>query len=267
MTQDEHEPRINFLIAGVQKAGTTALSRFLSAHPSLFLLKHEQHFFDKDAVDWERPDYAPYEKRFSAAQPDQLVGEKTPSYLFWDHALDRILAYNPAMRLIISLRNPVDRAYSHWKMETIRGHETRSFSYAIRDGRVRIMKHDGGRHKNKRRFSYVERGFYTGQIKRALALFPRDQLFFLTNTILADDQEGCLDRLCQFLQIDAFGKYPPSERIFPQYVNSDGLHETAPVNGAHFSEEDSAYLNDLYRDDIVETASLTGLDLGHWLSA
>ena len=143
--QHEHEPRISFLIAGVQKAGTTALSRFLAAHPALYLAKHESHFFDKDAVDWDRPDYAPYEKRFRAAKPDQLVGEKTPIYLFWDHVLDRIQAYNPAMRLIVSLRNPADRAYSHWKMETRRGHETRSFSYAIRDGRARINDHDGGR--------------------------------------------------------------------------------------------------------------------------
>jgi sulfotransferase family protein len=266
MMQHEHEPRISFLIAGVQKAGTTALSRFLAAHPALYLAKHESHFFDKDAVDWDRPDYAPYEKRFRAAKPDQLVGEKTPIYLFWDHVLDRIQAYNPAMRLIVSLRNPADRAYSHWKMETRRGHETRSFSYAIRDGRARINEHDGGRHTSKRRFSYVERGFYAGQIKRALALFPREQLFVLTNDGLAGDQKGCLDRLCRFLQIDAFEKYPPSERIFPQQTKFDQMDQGAPVKVAPPLAEDSAYLNDLYRDDILETASLTGLDLRDWLA-
>ena len=267
MAQGKHEPRVSFLIAGVQKAGTTALSRFLAAHPALYLAKFEQHFFDKDAADWEQPDYAGYEERFRSAKPGQLVGEKTPSYLFWDPALERIQTYNPAMRLIISLRNPADRAYSQWKMETRRGHETRSFSYAIRDGRARINDHDGGRHRNKRRFSYIERGFYADQIKRALTLFPRAQLFFLTNNGLADDQEGCLDDLCRFLQIDPFRKYPPSERISHQLTKFDLLNEVVPVKFAPPSKEDIVYLNTLYRDDILETASLTGLDLGHWLTA
>ena len=267
MTQTNNPPRVSFIIAGVQKAATTALSRFLATHPNAFLPKHEAHYFDHDKLDWANPDHASYEKRFVAAKPGQLVGEKSPSYLFWDHALGRIRNYNPAMKLIVSLRNPVDRAYSHWRMETYRGNETRSFSYAIRDGRKRIAVHDGGRNKNKRRFSFVERGFYAAQIEQALALFPREQLLFLTNCDLAKNQRTCLDRLCHFLNIDTFRKYPPDEKILPRYLNVTPaqvrpLEEMAPLLG-----DDVKYLRGLYGDDISRTEALTGLALGHWLSS
>ena len=114
------KPRVDFAIAGVQKAGTTALFDYLSDEPELSLSHvKETHFFDDDERDWARPDYAPYHALFDA--PDgRLRGEATPIYLYWPKVLERICAYNPAMKLIVVLRDPVERAWSHWRMEFAR---------------------------------------------------------------------------------------------------------------------------------------------------
>ena len=99
--------RVSFLIAGVQKAGTTALFDYLSEVPGLELpAVKEAHFFDdEERIDWAAPDYAPYHALFGA--PDRCWGEATPIYLYWPNALERIRAYNPAMKLILLFRDPV----------------------------------------------------------------------------------------------------------------------------------------------------------------
>jgi hypothetical protein len=95
------------------------------------------------------------------------------------NSLERIAAYNPRMRLILIFRDPIERAWSHWKMEYARGAETESFAWSIRDGRSRV---DAGsvRAGLHRVYSYVERGFYGAQVERLLALFPREQVLFLS---------------------------------------------------------------------------------------
>src|SRR5688572_4249341 len=110
-------PRVTFLIAGVQKGGTTALFDYLGDYPDIVLADaKELHFFDDEAQDWSAPDYGAYNARFSdpAGRP---CGEATPIYTYWPNSLERIAAYNPAMKLVVMLRDPVERAWSHWRME------------------------------------------------------------------------------------------------------------------------------------------------------
>ncbi|MGP3699493.1 hypothetical protein [Rhodobacter sp. NSM] len=73
------------------------------------------------------------------------------------------------MCLILPLRDPVERAHSHWRMEVARGNESLSFSEAIREGRARVAR-------NGRVFTYVERGFYGAQLERLETCFPREQV-------------------------------------------------------------------------------------------
>lgn len=255
------KPCVNFLIVGAQKAGTTALSTFLSAHSDLFLPKVEAHYFDVDTLDWEAPDYEVYERKFRAALPHQLIGAKIPIYMFWDNSMERIHAYNPDIKLIAVLRHPAHRAYSNWKMEAIKGLETMSFSDAIRTGRARSLVNEDEKQLNKRRFSFVERGFYAPQIERMLKYFGRDQILFLTNDQMKTNQPGCLDQVCLFLDVDKFETYPPNATIQPKL----NLFQPSQINLLPASVEDMAYLNRVYADDIVVTAALTGLDLNHWL--
>jgi len=192
--------RVGFLVAGAQKAGTTALFDYLAEFPTLEMPPvKEAHFFDdEEQVDWSAPDYARYHELFSSR--DCLWGEATPIYFYWPNALERIRAYNPAMRLIFLFRDPVERAWSHWKMEYARGKETEPFAWCIREGRARMA--NGSPYPGFHRvYSYVERGFYGRQLARALTLFPRDQILTLSSEQLKNDPTATLAAICRFLGI------------------------------------------------------------------
>jgi sulfotransferase family protein len=117
-----------FLVVGVPKAGTTTLAAALAAHPDVFMsAEKELHFFDGSRLseDW-------YRAQFADAAPDAVaVGEATPTYILNAKALDRMTELVPDARLIVIMRNPVDRAYSHyWWNRALK--ERRGFAEAVR---------------------------------------------------------------------------------------------------------------------------------------
>ena len=193
------EDRVAFIVAGVQKGGTTALFDYLGDEPGVSLSQvKEAHFFDDETQAWAQPDYGAYHANF-AAFDGRPRGEATPIYLYWPHSLERIAAYNPAMKLIVVLRDPVTRAWSHWKMEYARGVETHPFAWCIREGRQRLFDAEPwGVH---REVSYVERGFYGEQMAGLLDLFPREQVLVLRAEDLRADPGATLSQVRGFLGI------------------------------------------------------------------
>jgi len=247
------EKRVGFLIAGVQKAGTTALFDYLTEVPALELPSvKEAHFFDdEENVDWAAPDYARYHGLFS--DPDRLWGEATPIYLYWPNALERIRAYNPAMKLILLFRDPVERAWSHWKMEYARGKETEPFAWCIRDGRARMA--EGTPYPGFHRvFSYVERGFYGRQLARLLTLFPRDQLLLLSSDALSRDPTGTIESVYAFLGLRA-----PSREIAPR-ISRPAANIDYP---ATLSDSDVIFLQRQFGDEMERFALLGGSSFSH----
>ena len=239
---------VEFLIAGVQRGGTTALHSFLSRHPDLYLPTcKELHFFDDESLDWRRPDYSRFHSHFSDRQTGQIAGEATPIYTYWEPSAARIHQYDPAMKLIVLLRNPVERAYSHWAMEFGRGTETLGFAAAIRGGRSRGFR--------SRVFSYVERGFYSKEIDRLTSLFPPVQLLFLRTEDLRERHRATLDVVCDFIGVERFTEYPPAACVLAQ----------ESVNVPPPTTVDLAYLGDLYHSDTERAQTQTGLDLAAWL--
>jgi hypothetical protein len=233
------DDRIAFLVGGVQKGGTTALFDYLSEHPGLCMPAcKEVHFFDDESVDWADPDYAAYHAQFEPCAEGTIRGEATPIYIYWPDSLERIAAYNPAMKLILVFRDPVERAWSHWRMETARGAETEPFSWCIREGRARVAAnpHPAGAH---RVHSYVERGFYGAQLAHALGLFPRDQLLCLRSEDLLDRPDLILRQVCDFLHA------PELENVSPR-LSHVGV-EIAEAKT--MTDDDRTYLNMIYRDD------------------
>ena len=168
----QHRRLVTFLIAGVQKGGTTALADYLRQHPALFIpaLK-ELHLFDNEDLNWQHPEQiiSTYHAFFQDAPAGKLWGEATPIYSYWWPAMARIWAYNPAMRVILCLRNPVERAYSHWAMETGRAWDSLPFPQAIASESERCRAALPLQH---RVFSYVSRGFYSEQLRRLWSFFP-----------------------------------------------------------------------------------------------
>lgn len=232
---------LDFLVAGVQKGGTTALWHFLRQHPQIQLpCKKELHFFDNEKIDWSNP---PYDELADSAGPPQtakLTGEATPIYTYWPPSAKRIHSYNPDIKLIVTLRDPVMRAFSHWRMERARGNETLPFSEAIRSGRSRVSESGlfGGCH---RIFSYVERGFYAAQINRILDLFGKEQVLIVRHSDLKSCRDKVLDDICDFLGVGPFSSYPSDEVIFSH----------AGANADEVGEFDAAYLRSVYHDDLT----------------
>jgi hypothetical protein len=241
------EDRVAFIIAGVQKGGTTALFDYLGDAPELSLSRvKEAHFFDDETCDWSRPDYEAYHASF-APFDGRPRGEATPIYLYWPGSLERIAAYNPAMRLIVLLRDPVQRAWSHWKMEYARGVETGAFAWCIRQGRQRLFDAEPwGFHREA---SYVERGFYGEQVARLLELFPRDQVLVLRSDALRGDPAAALAQVRGFLGLPPGG--PPAAREV--HVGRDMDY------GSDLTAADVKHLRGVYARDAERLADLTGI--------
>lgn len=236
-------PRIDFIVIGAQKAGTTALFDHLSDDPAIGLPDvKEVHFFDDDSRDWDRPDYADYHARFDWSRP-AVRGEATPIYVYWPGSLERIKAYNPAIRLILMLRDPVERAWSHWRMEHSRGAEGAPFDWCIREGRQRLFRHEPWGHH--REFSYVERGFYGAQVERLFGLFPRDQVLILQADDLRTEPQAVMNR------VNAFLDAPPPPPAAPRAV-----HVGPEMGGC--DPADIAHLREVYARDQVRLAGLIG---------
>ena len=241
-------PLASFLIIGVQKGGTTALHHYLSQDPAIALATvKETHFFDDERQDWARPDYDAYHALFPdpAGRP---CGEATPIYSYWPGCLMRIAAYNPAMRLVLLLRDPVERAWSHWRMEFARGAETQPFAWCVREGRKRL--HEPGANGSHRVYSYVERGFYADQLERIHQLFPRDQLLVLRSDDLKLRPGPTLS------QVRAFIGAPPGAEPTARLVHVGRRFEGG------LTQSDIDHLRAIYAEDDRRLAALAGFSFG-----
>ena len=120
--------RLDFILAGAQKSGSTALHYFLSRHPDICMGDQQEiHFFDNDAMFVAEPNYEELHKHYPSIASATIAGDCTPSYLYHEPAMQRIWNYNPKIKLLILLRNPVERAFAHWNMQQYKGIEPLDF--------------------------------------------------------------------------------------------------------------------------------------------
>ena len=213
-------PRIGFLIGGVQKAGTTALARYLAGHPQLALpQRKEAHVFDDPGfgADWDRARIdREYARHFDAGSDDRLHGDATPIYLFHPTLVELIAAYNPAMRWIVLLRDPLERAISQYGMERARGDEHWPLWAALLFERLRLRghHHDWSPASPLRHWSYRARGDYGRQLRTLRAHFPDAQVLVLRSTELRVSHVQVLARICAFLGVRDFNPAPAEITAF-----------------------------------------------------
>jgi hypothetical protein len=244
--------KVNFLIAGAQKGGTTALDAYLRKHPQICMAsRKEVHYFDDEEIyaDNRKLDYSYYHQFFSPSSSDMLLGESTPIYMYWLPAPMRIQQYNPDMKLIISLRNPLDRAFSHWNMARIRGKELRTFWDAIQEESKRLKESTSHQH---RVFSYIERGFYYQQLSRVWDYFPRAQTLILRHEELRESPKDALNKVCEFLKIRSYKE-----------VQEKDLH-SRPYSSS-MSRREWLHLNDLFKPEIHMLESALNWNCSNWL--
>ena len=180
----------NFLIAGVPKAGTTSMAAYLGEHPSVFMsATKELHFFDSNferGVDW-------YAQHFAHADGATIVGEATPTYAVQPRAVERMAGLLPQARLLVMLRDPVDRAYSlYWWQEQ---YERPPFAEAVR-AEMR------GDELNGRRTTYLAQGRYSEHLTRLLERYPRSAVHVALLEELSADPRAVFAGVCRFLDID-----------------------------------------------------------------
>ena len=242
--------RLSFLLCGAQKSGTTALAAYLRQHRNIQLPKaKELHFFDDETQTWPEPDLSRLHHHFQTADADQLWGEATPISLYWDPAAERIWRYNSAMRMIVILRNPIERAYSHWAMEHSRGNDPLPFSLALEQEESRCREALPLQH---RVFSYVDRGFYSAQLRRLWRFFGREQVLVLRQEELRMSPQTCLSKIWKHLSI------APRPTIAPLTRHNGGYdHSMAPTCREH--------LRHIFWQEIGQLEHLLGWDCSDWL--
>ncbi|MEM7200590.1 MAG: sulfotransferase domain-containing protein [Planctomycetota bacterium] len=202
----------DFLVIGAAKAGTTSLFSYLSEHPNVApVFRKEIYFFDMHwgrGARWYRSQFPTVFAKHWARRNGRplLAGEATPCYMFHPHVPKRVLELVPKAKLIVLLRNPVDRAYSYYCMNARRGLERLSFEEAIDreeerlQGELARMEEDESYFSLKRHHcSYLARGLYADQLRHWMRWFPRQQFLIMTNKELRDDRQGTLARAQEFL--------------------------------------------------------------------
>ena len=195
--------RPGFLGLGVQKGGTTTLDALLRQHPGLALPRSKElqyfslHYGLGDA--W-------YAGQFAAARPEQRIGEITPYYIFHPLAAERIHTLVPDVRLIVLLRDPVERALSQLFHSRRLGLEPLEPESALAAEPERMAEAEavvlaGGRHRSHQEHSYLSRSRYELQLARYEALFPAKQLLLLRSEDLFLSASEVWERLLQFLEL------------------------------------------------------------------
>ena len=302
-------PLPDFLIAGVPKAGTTALHAALTGHPELFLpAVKEPKFFLSDGPPpavggpgdvqtyqehvWRRDEY---EALFDPAPEGTLRGEATPFYLYDLAAHDRMKSLVPDAKLIIALRDPVDRAHSNWTHLWVAGLEEKAdFLEACHAEEERRAAHWADF------WHYISLGLYGHQLEHLYQRYPREQVLLLRYRDLKDSPAETLDRVCSFLGVrTGVLTSIPRENVNRHFVADNavnrvlrGLLRTGGNLGHHFpvplrlatrgplltllhrragqrpvtTPDERAALLPYFTDDIALLQDVTGQRYDDWLS-
>ncbi len=208
----------DFLILGAQKSGTTSVFQYLIQHRQIASsFKKEVHYFDWNYTkgpSWYRaffPTRRQVEKR-ARSLGRYLCGEATPYYLFHPEMPQRVHRLLPAAKFIVVLRNPVDRAYSHYQHSIAHGVETCSFEEAIDREQERLQGEEEKLAQDEAYISYphihqsyFSRGCYADQLQRWLRYYPMKAFFVASTEELRDDPQLVCDAVTEFLELPAQG--------------------------------------------------------------
>ena len=231
-----------FLVIGAQKAGTSSLYWYLKEHPAILCASpKEVHYFDHahhQGSGWYVAHF-PLAPRAAVARKRvgvrPVVGEVTPEYLFNPLVPERVRAFDPAMKLIAILRDPVTRAYSQYHMQIRQRREPHTFedalaleASALPAELQRVLSDPSASSREAHRLAYVARGRYAEQLERWLEFFPREQLFVLTSDELRADPADAMSGIAHFLDIPEYRsatytmssvkEYPPMDPATSEHL-------------------------------------------------
>ena len=186
MVSSRYRALPDFIIVGAQRSGTTSLYRYISEHPDVIpAIRKEIHYFDlnyEKGVNWYRRHF-PLCKHIDFLSKTRgvnvITGEASPYYLYYSLVPNRIYSTIPDVKIIIMLRNPVDRAYSHYFHEKRLGKEKLSFEDATRNESERLLDNNNDGDFSHQHYSYLSRGKYIEQVKRYFEVFIKDNILII----------------------------------------------------------------------------------------
>jgi len=280
----------NFFIVGAPKAGTTSLYHHLRQHPDIYMSEvKEPDFFSADEIRRQGLYYpsrpvvsaGEYRRLFAASGDASAIGEASVSYLFYASVPGKIRRFNPRSRIIIMLRNPVERAFSHYLMDRRLGLVSITFADAVRrrtDHPRRDLYHQ----------QYVALGQYREQVQRYLDRFGEGAVKLILFEDFMRDRDGILREIFRFLGVSDAISLPdsvarnafkePRNRLIGRIYARTWIRRLlrgllprrwlASLN-THFFRRDKpefddatrAYLLDFYRPDIRWLSEHLGRDL------
>jgi hypothetical protein len=272
----------NFVIIGAQKSGTTSLAYYLKAHPQVYMApRKEVRYFDLNydkGTQWYMEQFAGSKKKHRA------VGEATPSYMSFEEVPARMAQVIPQARLIAILRDPVDRAYSHYWHNRSRGLQPLEFADALAAEPEHIASED----PTDRRYRfhvYEKRGHYLEQLQRVCQYYPRESLHVLLFEDLRDAPLETFQKVCRFLQVDDTVAPPNLGMVFNSFTPLKGrarklrslvwrvpptlqrtINRVNPETGSYPPMDPSlrAELQRQYAEDNAALAAWLGRDLSCW---
>ncbi len=207
----------DFIIPGAQKGGTSSLYTYLSQHPQAGpAARKEIHYFNRwyaNGLDW----YRAFFPRFDEAQ---FCGEASPNYLADPDTPFRIATDLPLVKIVVLLRNPVDRAYSHYWMQVRRRNERRTFEEATAIEPLHPEEAGSGPSADRSKFSYLQRGLYAEQVAPWLRAIPTNRLLVVRSETFFAEPAIVLNEVFDFLGMPRYhptdlgirkdgGGYPP----------------------------------------------------------
>lgn len=255
----------SFFILGAAKCGTTSLHSYLGQHPEICVSNPKEPFYFEAELD-RGPSYY-FSRYFAHWAGERIVGEARHRNLYMPYAAERIFQFNPRARLIVCVRNPVERAISHWWHWYSRNEEHLSLGQCIEQDWQRIqagMSYEDQRTRDayartldangKGMFrTYVDSGYYFDQIQRYMAFFPAQQLQIVLLEDLAADPTRKVADLFGFLGADPtyIGNYAPLNR------SDQGMLK-------HLDSGTLSWLVQHYRPHNEALAQLIGRSLDGW---
>ena len=223
----------DFIIAGVQKAGTTSIFRYLIQHKSIDKpLKKEVHYFDRNSIKSKNWYYAFFVKKNSK----NLIGEATPDYFYMPQTPKLIKAIVPKAKIIVLVRNPIDRAISNYKMMYRRNIEPendiiKAFKRDIKDFSrdLELLKEDPNyKSKTIDKFGYLHRGCYDLILENWLKYYDLNEIKFIKAEDLFINKLDSIYEVLDFLNLE---KYPPKVlKNFTPVSSENKIYDLEVVN-------------------------------------
>ncbi len=203
MSMSSSKKKPNLFIAGAPKSGTTLLYHFLNNHPEAFMsAPKETNFFTYTLIKKQNLYYGAekihsldqYERLFENAQKEKIIGEGSVSYLFYPNVAQELQQYNPNSNIVILLRNPAERAISHFLMDSRLGFMNDS---------IENIFYKKSKHKNAHLWfqQVFELGLYSIQLKRYFEYFPKKQIHIFFYDEIKKDTNAFFREVCNKLEL------------------------------------------------------------------